>query len=109
MTNQLFTTEEIERIPSDLSIEHHTRRTCEYNLDLSEPEDYSATNNNNDWFVNDICISDLCLNVKAVSLPIDTCSGKKKSLHDIDSFKRFISAFTKLETFKFSISLIVEM
>lgn len=60
--------DEEDRIPSDLSIEHHPRRTCQYTLTFTEsdkdPINTEAATDDSKMILNDTCISDLCFNLK---------------------------------------------
>ncbi|GAA5812379.1 hypothetical protein MFLAVUS_005831 [Mucor flavus] len=60
----------IRRIPSNVSIEHHPGRTCEYAVNLTEADDHSNVDSSYNWIVDDTCVSGLCLNVKAVTLQL---------------------------------------
>ncbi|CEG73026.1 hypothetical protein RMATCC62417_08489 [Rhizopus microsporus] len=71
--------EEEDKIPSDLSIDHHPHRTCEYNFtfgnsDEEEEEEnadeFENTSDESEWMVDNTCISDLCSALKNVTLEL---------------------------------------
>ncbi|CEI93008.1 hypothetical protein RMCBS344292_07253 [Rhizopus microsporus] len=71
--------EEEDKIPSDLSIDHHPHRTCEYNFtfgnsDEKEEEEnadeFENTSDESEWMVDSTCISDLCSALKNVTLEL---------------------------------------
>ncbi|KAI9347894.1 hypothetical protein BD770DRAFT_307270, partial [Pilaira anomala] len=71
--------DEEDKIPSDLSIDHHPNRTCEYSLKIigsdEDKEEINSTrrvktSNESKWMLNDICISDLCLRFKEASFKL---------------------------------------
>ncbi|KAI8875860.1 hypothetical protein K501DRAFT_201728 [Backusella circina FSU 941] len=65
---------EEEKIPSDLTIDYHPYRTCQYSLTYAEAEEISKSietdNANSRWVINNICISDLCYNLKDTTLQL---------------------------------------
>ncbi|KAG2206490.1 hypothetical protein INT47_008507 [Mucor saturninus] len=63
--------EDCNRTPSDLSIDHHPYRTCDYTLDFGEEGlSQEPSSNKHSWMVRDISISELCLNFKDVCLKV---------------------------------------
>lgn len=105
--------DEENKIPSDLSIDHHPYRTCEYNLKIIDSDDdeeeeddltrSANTSNESKWMLNDICISDLCLDFKEASLklakntdPSQLSDMRLLALNDIYKFDRnFSSSISK--------------
>ncbi|KAI9473812.1 MAG: hypothetical protein EXX96DRAFT_621443 [Benjaminiella poitrasii] len=76
--NEEYGSDESEtRIPSDLSIDHHPRRTNDYFLSFQEgstqleedPLEKDSANNSK-WILNNQCISDLCFELKNTTLQI---------------------------------------
>ncbi|KAI8997161.1 hypothetical protein BDB01DRAFT_701738, partial [Pilobolus umbonatus] len=68
-----------DKVPSDLSIDHHPRRTCDCSLKIigsdEDKEEINSTrpakiSNESKWMLNDICISDLCLCFKEASFKL---------------------------------------
>ncbi|CAO3703196.1 unnamed protein product [Rhizopus stolonifer] len=74
--NEEYDSDEYETsIPSDLSIDHHPRRTNDYTLSFQEgstqleedPLEKDPTNDTK-WMLNNHCISDLCFKVKNTTM-----------------------------------------
>ncbi|KAG2214307.1 hypothetical protein INT47_000863 [Mucor saturninus] len=59
--------EDKQDIPSDLTIEHHPYRTCQYSITYAGYEESSnnaRTDASSKWDINNLCISDLCYSLK---------------------------------------------
>lgn len=109
------TSDEENKIPSNLSIDYHPYRTCEYNLkivdsDEKEEEEGDVGDGNEErnstrsektskWMLNYICISDSCLGFKEASLnlaksinPSQLSDIRLLALNDIYKFDRDFSS-----------------
>ena len=66
--------DEENKIPSDLTIDHHPHRTCEYTLTYAESDEAStsteADEDDSKWIIDDTCISDLCFKLKSTTSQI---------------------------------------
>lgn len=61
--------EDETKFPSDLSIDHHPRRTSNYSLLFEGSSSHSEGSADNfRWMLDNTCISDLCFNVKSTTI-----------------------------------------
>lgn len=112
--------EEGDKIPSDLSIDHHPYRTCDYSLTpVHVDEEGVNTNelnnisNDSKWILENVCISDLCFNVKNATMklleradPAQLSDIRLLALNDIYKLdKNFASSVSKYFTTKIHTSL----
>ncbi|CEP12730.1 hypothetical protein [Parasitella parasitica] len=65
--------DEEDEIPSDLSINHHSQRTCEYTLTFTNSDEEKEEKENtseSEWMLDGVCISDLCFSLKNACLKL---------------------------------------
>lgn len=106
--NEEYDSDENEtRFPSDLSLDHHPRRTSDYSLSFQGNSTQSEDSANDiKWVLNDNCISDLCFNLKSTTIQmIKTVNPAQLSdirllvLNDIYLFdKNYASSISKYFT-----------
>jgi hypothetical protein len=109
--------DEEDKIPSNLSIDHHPKRTCDYILTFTEsdtdPTDTEAAADGSKWILNDTCISDLCFNLKNTTVqlvkhlnPAQLSDIRFLVLNDVYIFDRnFVSSDSKCFSTKIHITL----
>ena len=109
--------DEEDKIPSNLSIGHHPKRTCDYILTFTEsdtdPTDTEAAADGSKWILNDACISDLCFNLKNTTVqlvkhvnPAQLSDIRLLVLNDVYIFDRnFVSSDSKCFSTKIHITL----
>jgi hypothetical protein len=73
-----------DNIPSDLTIDHHPGRECQYFFDhervLEEANDHEEIAEEDEWVVGDLCVSEKCRLLKDNTLKLEKDPG---SLSDI--------------------------
>ncbi|KAG1411751.1 hypothetical protein G6F58_008395 [Rhizopus delemar] len=99
--------DEEDKIPSNLSIDHHPKRTCDNILTFTEsdtdPTDTEAAADGSKWILNDTCISDLCFNLKNITVQLvkhvntaQLSDIRLLALNDVYTFDRnFASSVSK--------------
>ncbi|KAG1310831.1 hypothetical protein G6F64_004266 [Rhizopus arrhizus] len=109
--------DEEDKIPSNLSIDHHPKRACDYILAFTEsdtdPTDTEAAADGSKWILNDACISDLCFNLKNTTVqlvkhvnPAQLSDIRLLVLNDVYIFDRnFVSSDSKCFSTKIHITL----
>ncbi|OAC98167.1 hypothetical protein MUCCIDRAFT_115687 [Mucor lusitanicus CBS 277.49] len=90
--------DEEDKIPSNLSIDHHPHRTCEYALTFTnsdEEKEEEQDTPESEWMLDGVCISELCFNLKKESLklaertdPAQLSDIRLLTLNDIYIFDR---------------------
>lgn len=73
-----------DNIPSDLTIDHHPARECQYSFDcervLEEAGDHEEVFEEGEWVVGDLCVSGKCRLLKSNTIKLEKDPG---SLSDI--------------------------
>lgn len=59
-----------DNIPSDLKVDHHPGRECQYFFDHEEADNHKEIGKEDEWVVGDLCVSQKCRGLKDNTLSL---------------------------------------